>query len=469
MIGIYIRVSTLEQAKEGYSISAQKEKLKSYCSSQGWEDYKYFIDEGISAKDTKRPELKKLLNEVKDGNISTILVYRLDRFTRSVSDLYEMLKEIDQNQCTFKSATEPYDTSTAMGRMFITIVAALAQWETENLSERVKMALEEKVSTGERVGNVPYGFTLNSEEKLEKNEQGPVLLDMIERVKSGKSFKNTAEFLNKTNTDRAKWTATAVIRVLTNPALYGATRWNDKVYENTHEGYIAKEDYVKLQQIIKDRSQHRRRDVKSNYVFQGVLICPECGKRLSVNRYVRKSRTDGSEYQSSIYRCQPCASKGVFNRSLGESRLLEALYNYMKNVIIDPEDEEPTEENKQSLLNDQLKKIESKREKYQRAWASDLMSDAEFKKLMDETREVYEELKGKAEKEKTETKIDKTAIHEIVTAFNQSFGILPNDKKAEFVSRFIRSIEFDLVPQPPKDRRSKEGKDKIVIRKIVFM
>ena len=468
MIGIYVRVSTLEQAKEGYSIAAQREKLKSYCSSQGWEDYKFFVDEGVSAKDTNRPELKKLLDEVKKGKVSMILFYRLDRFTRSVLDLYEMLKEIDRYQCTFKSATEPYDTSTAMGRMFITIVAALAQWETENLSERVKMALEEKVAGGERVGSIPFGFDLNAEAKLVKNERAPIVLDMIEKLKNGKSFNSIAQFLNKTNTDRSRWTATAIIRVLTNPALYGATRWNDKVYENTHEGYISKGEYLKLQQVIKERSIHRRRNVKTNYIFQGVLVCPNCGKKLSVNRYVRKRRGDGSEYQSSTYRCQPCAKEGRFNKALGERRILEALYRYMRDVEVGPpEENDPKSDD--SLYESQLKNVESKREKYQRAWASDLMSDEEFKKLMDETREVYEDLKDKVELEKNDVEVDQIAVQDIVTQFNRHFKLLSPENKAEFVARFIKSIEFDLIPQPPSDPRAKKGKDKIAIGNVVFM
>src|SRR5699024_4712486 len=179
MIAIYIRVSTLEQANEGYSIAAQRERLVAYCKAQGWNDYKFYVDEGVSAKDTERPELQKMFKDMRDGLINMILVYRLDRFTRRVIDLHKMLEEMKKYNCAFKSATEVYDTSNAMGRMFITIVAALAEWENENLSERIQMALEEKVASGERVGNVPYGFDLNEDEKLVKNDRSIIILDMI--------------------------------------------------------------------------------------------------------------------------------------------------------------------------------------------------------------------------------------------------------------------------------------------------
>lgn len=466
-IGIYIRVSTHEQATEGYSIAAQKERLIAYCKAQGWSTYKFYVDEGVSAKDTNRPQLAELLEDVKNGKISMILVYRLDRFTRSVSDLYNMLKTLDKHNCAFKSATEIYDTSSAMGRMFIGLVALLAQWETENLSERVKMALEKKVSGGERVGNIPYGFDLSDDEKLVKNDQAKNVLDMINKVRSGMSANQIAAFLNKTNNDRAKWHTNGILRILHNPALYGATRWKDKVYENTHEGIISKTEFLKLQEMLSDRSIHHRREVKSNYLFQGVLSCPYCGRPLSVNRYIKKSRTDGSEYQGSVYRCQVCRKEGRKTFTIGEHRFIEALQDYMQNVEI--KDIDPIEgKNDQSIFIDQLKQIEKKREKYQRAWATDLMSDDEFKKLMDETRSIYEELKKAVEQLEVPTAIDISQVKNIILTFNENFNALTQDEKQIFISTFIRNIEFRLVPQPPKNYRSKKGKDLVVITDVEF-
>jgi site-specific DNA recombinase len=464
-IGIYVRVSTQEQATEGYSIAAQKERLKAFCVAQGWDDFKFYVDEGVSAKDTNRPQLAQLLEHIKNGQINILLVYRLDRLTRRVKDLYTLLETLEKYKCTFKSATEPYDTATAMGRMFIGLVALLAQWETENLSERIKMALEEKVSNGERVGAIPFGFDLSRDETLIKNEKAPIVLDIIEKLKSGMSSNAIADFLNTTNNDR-QWRANTVLRLLKNPAIYGATKWNDQIYENTHEGLISKTEFIKLQQILEDRSVHPRREVENTYLFQGVLSCPVCDRPLSVNRYIRKRKND-DEFQNAIYRCQICRKEGKFNLTIGEHRFLSALYEYMKNVEI--KDVELVEEqSEREIYVEQLKQIEKKREKYQKGWAADLISDEEFEKRMNETKGIYAELKKKLESIKSPVIIDTEAIKNIIFRFNQTFSYLTQEEKRFFIAQFIRKIEFKLIPQPPTDKRNKKGKDLVVFTDVLF-
>jgi site-specific DNA recombinase len=466
-VGIYIRVSTQEQAKEGYSIAAQRERLTAFCTALGWNDYKFYVDEGVTAKDTNRPHLQLLLDHIKAGSISTILVYRLDRFTRRVKDLHKMLEFLEEHKCAFKSATEPYDTSTAMGKLFITIVAALAEWETDNLSERVKMALEEKTAGGERVGNVPFGFDLSQEEKLVRNEQSAIILEMIELLKSGYSANKIANHLNQ-RYDHRQWHAQGVLRVFRNPALYGATRWNDKVFEDTHDGLITREEFNLIQNMLNDRSLHRRRDVINTYLFQGVISCPQCSRPLSVNRYTRKKK-DGSTYQGALYKCQACWKEGNGMVSVGEERILQALKVYMKDVVIEDVKVPDNQNDERDILIKQQQHIEKKREKYQRAWANDLITDEEFEERMRETMVAYDQIKNELAKIKAPVQLDTEAIKNIIFTFNQSFLFLTKEEKKQFISRFIRKIDFGLLPQPPKrpDKHSR-GKDLVVISNVEF-
>jgi site-specific DNA recombinase len=467
-VGIYIRVSTLEQAQEGYSISAQRERLLAFCAAQGWGNYKFYVDEGISGKDTNRPQLSQLLNSVEQGKISTILVYRLDRFTRSVLDLHKMLEKMDKHNCIFKSATEPYDTSTAMGRMFITIVAALAQWEIENSSERIKMALDEKVSGGERVGNIPFGFYKSEDERLVKNGDESTLMDIIEKTEVGWSMNRVASYLNLINNDR-NWQANSISRILRNPALCGDTRWNDKIIKNTHEGYISKERFDKLQKMLDDRSLNFRKDVKSTYLFQGVLACPTCGNMLSVNRYIRKKK-DGSEYQGAIYRCKKCFEEKRTQFTPGEVRIEEAVKEFMRNVEFKNIEPLEVEQDDRSKIVAQLEKIEKKREKYQRAWAADLINDKEFEERMNETRDIYENLQKELKKIKSAPSTMNTDdLKKIVFMFNDLFSNLTSEEKKMFIQQFIRKIKFRFVDQPPsRPDRTKIGKPQIKVTDIEF-
>lgn len=222
----YIRVSTEEQAQEGFSIPAQRDRLTAYAQSQGWQIIGYYVDEGKSAKSTNRPELQRLLNDVRNNQVDIVLVYKLDRLTRSVLDLYQLLEVFEKHNCKFKSATELYDTTTALGRLFITLVAALAQWERENLGERVRMGMTEKVKQGEWHGSKPsYGYSYDpKEKKLLLNDDEVVILRKMFKwyINEGSGDRKIAVRLNELGHFSRKgkpWTENMVAKVLTRACL----------------------------------------------------------------------------------------------------------------------------------------------------------------------------------------------------------------------------------------------------------
>ena len=146
---IYCRVSTEEQATEGFSIHAQKDKLTKYAESNDWDIVDYYVDDGISGKNlTDRKEVSRLIEDVKKGKINNVLIYKLDRLTRSVKDLIYLIELFDSHNCTFNSQTEKIDTSNAVGRMFVKIIGIFAEFERENLAERVTFGYEQKTKEG---------------------------------------------------------------------------------------------------------------------------------------------------------------------------------------------------------------------------------------------------------------------------------------------------------------------------------
>ena len=161
---IYCRVSTEEQATEGFSIHAQKDKLTKYASINDWDIVDYYVDDGISGKNlTDRKEVSRLIEDVKKGKINNVLIYKLDRLTRSVKDLIYLIELFDSHNCTFNSQTEKIDTSNAVGRMFVKIIGIFAEFERENLAERVSLGYEQKTREGNYTNcNGVYGYEVNT-------------------------------------------------------------------------------------------------------------------------------------------------------------------------------------------------------------------------------------------------------------------------------------------------------------------
>lgn len=283
---IYIRVSTEEQVREGYSVSGQKQKLKAFCISQGWEVVGLYPDEGISAKDTNRPELQRMLKDIKDDKIDCVLVYRLDRLTRSVMDLYNMLDVFEKHDCKFKSATEVYDTTTAMGRMFITIVAALAQWERENMGERISFGYAEKARQRKYPHSfAPFGYTLDKEQsKLNINPIEAKTIKLIYSQYQHMGMNQVAKYLNDQQIytkNGNEWSDNTIMKALRNRVYRGDIEWKGEIIEGTHDPIIEKEEWDNTQKLIEERTGKSPRSVSSRYIFSGKLKCPACGRTMT--------------------------------------------------------------------------------------------------------------------------------------------------------------------------------------------
>ncbi|KGR74865.1 recombinase family protein [Ureibacillus sinduriensis] len=336
---IYVRVSTDEQAKHGYSIAAQLEKLEAYCISQGWELVKQFIDDGYSAKDLNRPQFQEMLQQIKAGGIDVLLVYRLDRLTRSVSDLYEILNELDKYNCKFKSATEVYDTTNAMGRLFITLVAAIAQWERENTAERVRMGMEKKTKLGEwKGGMAPFGYKVING-KLEIDEFESEIIKEIFMLSKTFGFYTIAKQLTLKGISTRKggdWHVDSVRAIANNPIYAGYLTFNEsskdykkppreqKLYEGNHDVIIDRKEFWDLQDVLDRRRKFGGKRETSNYYFSSILKCARCGHSLSGHRGANKIKT---------YRCSgKKAGKNCTSHIFLEEKLVNAFFKKLEEI-----------------------------------------------------------------------------------------------------------------------------------------
>ncbi|PHG60677.1 recombinase family protein [Bacillus toyonensis] len=449
-IGIYIRVSTEEQVRDGFSISAQREKLKAYCVAQDWDSFKFYVDEGVSAKDTNRPQLSIMLDHIKKGLINTVLVYRLDRLTRSVMDLYKLLDTFDKYNCAFKSATEVYDTSTAMGRMFITIVAALAQWERENLGERVRMGQLEKARQGEYSAKAPFGFDKNEHSKLIINpEESKVVLDMVRKIEEGYSIRQLANHLDDfiKPIRGYKWHIRTILDILSNNAMYGAIRWSNETIENAHPGIITKDRFLKVQQLLSSRQNFKKRKTTSIFIFQMKLLCPNCGNHLTCERVMYHRKKDNKDIEHNRYRCQACVLNKKKAFSSSEKKIEKAFLDYIDDYRFTTVPELKKEDGEKEILKKKLSKVERQREKFQKAWSNDLMTDEEFADRMKETKNTLEEIKKelyKSELNQNE-KIDSDTVRRIVNDIKNKWSLLSSLEKKQFMNLFVKNIQLKKI------------------------
>ena len=165
-VALYVRVSTLEQAEEGYSISEQKDKLKKYCEIKDWKITRIYSDPGFSGSNLNRPSMQQLIKDAGTGLYDAVLVYKLDRLSRSQKDTLHLIEDIFQkNNIHFISLSENFDTSTAFGKAMIGILSVFAQLEREQIKERMMMGKAGRAKAGKIMAwsNIPFGYVKDND------------------------------------------------------------------------------------------------------------------------------------------------------------------------------------------------------------------------------------------------------------------------------------------------------------------
>ena len=195
----YARVSTDRQAEQGVSLEAQEAKIRAMATVQGADLLEVIVDGGESAKNLNRPGLRRLIAMVNDGKIDAVIVAKLDRLTRSVKDLCELLELFEKRKVALVSVAESLDTGSAAGRLVITIMGAVSQWEREAIGERTRDALRHKRTSGERVGNIRFGFRLSPDGKHVEPDPGEqaVLTEIRHLRQNGHTLRGIAAALNQ--------------------------------------------------------------------------------------------------------------------------------------------------------------------------------------------------------------------------------------------------------------------------------
>ena len=286
---IYIRVSTLEQANKGYSLDAQREKLLAYAKSQGYEVFDVYSDDGYSGKDLARPAVQKLLSHIKAHLINVVLVYRLDRLTRRVRDVIELLDDVfEPNGVKLYSLHEQIDVSSPFGRAALKINATFSELERETITERMTMGKDQAVKQGKWLGsgsNIPFGYRRNAETGYYEvfPKEAEMVVKIFDLYLQGYSMRRLYEYA-KANFGHPFFSNPMCCKAMLHRSMYaGYIRYRGDLYKGKNfDSIISYETFLKAQEQMKKNTTVKQHDA-SPYLLTGLVYCAECG-----NRYVGK-------------------------------------------------------------------------------------------------------------------------------------------------------------------------------------
>lgn len=282
-VGLYARVSTDEQAKEGYSIGAQCKKLQQYAELNDWSGILY-VDDGYSAKDLNRPQAIQLFKDIEDKKIDTVVVYKLDRLTRNVKNLYELMDLFDKNDCKLISLTESLDTSSASGRFFITMLGAMAQWERETIGERTFVGMKEAIKAGKVNGRAPFGYRKADGKFTIHKQEAEMVKVMFDKYNRGIGVDTIIKDFQKDGLipiDKP-WDATKVFRILESRAYVGdfVVTFRDgevNINKGVFPPIISNELFNSTNEMLQRKKRLHVRAKGTARLFSGVLTCSKCG------------------------------------------------------------------------------------------------------------------------------------------------------------------------------------------------
>lgn len=215
---LYTRVSTCHQVTDGQSLEAQESTLRQYATFKGYDDLQLVTDAGLSGKTTDRPGYQQVLEAIRTRTVDAVIVYSLSRFARNTIATLEAIEQMNKKDVAFHSVTEQIDTSTPIGRFFVTTIAGLATLEREQIGERTRTVLQFKKANGERVGQVPFGYHLDGDRIVPDVDEQKAIRLVQHLHQAGYTYTEIARQLEKRNitnkAGRVKWSKQQVHRII---------------------------------------------------------------------------------------------------------------------------------------------------------------------------------------------------------------------------------------------------------------
>ena len=479
--GVYIRVSTEDQAREGFSLGEQEEKLLQLCKFKELDVYKVYKDAGISAKDMEhRPQFQEMLKDMKEEKLNYIVAYKLDRITRSVRDLEELISVLEQYNCFLLCDRDDVNTSTANGRFFVRMLTVLSQLEIEIISERTKFGLNGAIKSGHIPGQRPFGYKSAEDKRMViDNATRPYVEKIFDMYLEGNSFQQIANYFKGNNIyPKKNWKDTTIQKIIDNKIYMGDYEQYKRigkqenlepiVYMNVVEPIISR---AKWEECQRQKERNQRTYTRDRvYTFFQRLKCPNC------SRIMKCKGSGATKRKYMYYTCENCHIN--FNEDHVEHLLRDFIYDLLEydmavKKFFLPVLEDKTNNIDTTSIDKEIRDLEKQRNRIKDLYIKGIVEIDDFK----EDYKLIEDKLANLESKKLELVNLETfnySPHELLaqrdlekekmirldtlnTVLKTKWNGMDKSEKQEFISKFIDTIEI-----------KKDSKGNLILEKINF-
>ena len=462
VVGLYPRVSTEDQFRHGHSLDEQKERMLKLCDYKNYEVYKVYEDAGISAKNMNRPAFQEMIQDVKDGKINKIIVYKLDRLTRSIKDLEEICIFLEDNHCSLESMCEDINTSTANGKFFIRMLTILAQLEIERTSERTKFGMVGAVKKGHFVGRAPIGYDKVDKKLVINDLESEVIRRIFDLYIKGTAANAITKLLNEEKVLNRKWIPTLIDRILSNEIYIGNYVHRKTVSNEKSQKFVGvapaiiEEEVFNIAQIQKQKNLKNYKR-KQTYIFMQSIKCPKCDTIMG--GCSSKSHT-GEKH--CYYHCAKCKTR------VSEKKIEKQMINFLDDMLdffllIDNTYKPYLYQDTESELkkcNKIINELEMKEKRIKKAFVDGIVEEIELKDELDfikNQKKITEKkikdlsLKEGSEDHKNEMRLiynlkqlEQIKYKSYYVRKNHLWDKLSKDQKQELVFKYIDNIKIEI-------------------------
>ena len=397
--GLYLRVSTEDQAREGFSLPEQKERLETFCKFKGYEIVDYYEDAGISAKTGNyRPEFERLKNDIKAKRINTIVALKLDRITRSIFDWEKLITFLDENNAYIDCANDEINTTSANGKMISRLLMSVSQNEIERTSERTKVGLAGAIKQGHIPHVAPLGYKHENKTLVIDYSTKDVVVRIFELYYEGYSYQKISNLFNEEKVlGKTNWRDSTIQTILENEIykgdfVHGKRTKHPTYYEDVVEPIVSKEMWEDCQVQKKKNSKSYQRTL--TYLYLQKLKCPKCNRILGGKATTKKN---GKAYY--YYYCNDCKIQfkeniinEYFNQFISELVEYDSVVNQFFLPMIKHKFDEPKEQ-----LEKEIKEQKAKLERIKKAYINGAFEVQEYKEEKEIVEKAIEELQNKLE------------------------------------------------------------------------